>query len=160
MHDDSAGAAPVQKGSIFPDIVVGLGARENATRDEVLALLDGALASIGANRDQVAALATIHRKRHHPAMIAASAILGVSLLALPESALSTDAPNPSALVGQHIGLPSVAEAVALVFGPLLLDKQRSANATCALSRCPPAYAVTSSSALSAASTLSTSSAGA
>jgi cobalt-precorrin 5A hydrolase len=136
-------------------LVVGIGARAHATAAEVLGLIDGALAVWGHGREVIAACATISGKRSHPALVAAAGELGVPLLV---SDLDTDlvVPNPSAAVVRLAGRHSVAEAVALSFGPLVVEKQKSANATCALAIYAPGH---TSSANRAASTVSTSSAG-
>ncbi|QQR38210.1 cobalamin biosynthesis protein [Devosia rhizoryzae] len=134
------------------DIVVGLGARAQATTDDVLALIDAVLAEHDLHRNQIAACITLRRKCTHPALIEAAKRLGVPLLGVEEDELAHAVPTPSAIVLKHIALPSVAEAAALTAGPLIAEKRSSANVTCALSRQLPMAA-------SAASTLSTSRAG-
>ncbi|MHA6298447.1 cobalamin biosynthesis protein [Devosia sp. CAU 1758] len=157
MIDDSVGHGPAQAVSVGSGIVAGLGLREQASIQDVLTLLDTCLALKGLDRRHIVALASMDRKAGHPALLQAAATLGLPLLSLPTSALSQAAPNPSRRVAVAIGLSSVAEAAALAFGPLLLEKQRGANVTCALSRYAPV--VGRSSASRAASTLATSSAG-
>lgn len=134
------------------DIVVGLGARGAATTGEVLALIDTVLAGHNLDRRHIAACVTVDRRWSHPALREAAEMLGVELLSRNESALGHAVPNPSAKVTGYVGVASVAEAAALTFGPLIAEKHRSANATCALSRQSPIAAI-------AASTLSTSRAG-
>lgn len=141
------------------DIIVGLGARFCAGPEEILQLLDASLAEAGMDRDDLAALATLDGKQSHPALRSLADLLALPLLAVPPMDLPRDVPNPSPRVTHYLALPSVAEASALAFGPLLLEKRRSANATCALSRWAQPYALPTSSAVSAASMLSTSSAG-
>lgn len=158
MSDYSAGLSPAAQLPISPHIVAGIGLRRAASRDEILALLAAALTETGLDRGHLAALATLDGKAAHPAIVSAARWLDVPVLALPPSALRRPVPNPSARVARHLGLHSVAEAAAASFGPLLAEKQRSANVTCALSRLAPAYAPISRAA-SALSTLSTSTAG-
>lgn len=132
------------------DVVAAIGLRANATAFEILALVDTTLAEAGLDRADLAAFATIADKSAHPALVEAAGRLGLPLcVAQPEAG----APNPSALVMHHLGYASVAEAVALHFGPLLVEKRRSATVTCALSRRLQPSAAT------AASTLATSRAG-
>ncbi|WP_330998259.1 cobalamin biosynthesis protein [Devosia faecipullorum] len=138
---------------------MGLGARFCAGPEEILHLLDATLAEAGLDRHDLAALATLDGKQSHPALRSVADRLALPLLAVPPQDLPRDVPNPSPHVTHYLALPSVAEASALAFGPLLVEKRRSANATCALSRWTPPYALPTSSAASAASTLSTSSAG-
>ena len=141
-----------------PGIVVGIGLRGRATCDEILDLVDAALDEAGYDRSHLATLVTVEGKQAHPALVALASRLDIPLLGLPQAGLRRDVPNPSERVEHHLALPSVAEAAALAFGPLLLEKRRSANATCALSQYV-LHTTSISSALSAASMLSTSSAG-
>ncbi len=141
--------------SSAPDIIVGLGARSSASTAEILALIDDVLADSGFARSDIAACATFDRKHGHPAMLTAASELNVPLLAVTALDLTRPVPNPSQKVRAVIGLPSVAEAAALNFGPLVAKKRRSRNATCALSRRPKIQAIEAT----AASTLSTSTAG-
>lgn len=137
-------------------LVAGLGARAGAEAAEILALLDACLAEIGGDRASLRACVTAGDRVAHPALRAVAARLGVPLLAVDTGPTEARAPNPSALVARHRGTVSVAEAAALACGPLLLEKRRSANATCALARALYGPA----SAASAAATLATSRAGA
>lgn len=155
MNDNFAGDRLSGQSLAISGIVAGLGVRQAATRDEILTLLDVALAEVGSDRSQLAALTTLEGKQAHPALRAAAHWLDIPLLALPETMMRRPVPNPSQPVQGHLGLPSVAEAACLAFGPLVLEKRRSANATCALSR----YGAPISSAASAASILSTSNVG-
>ena len=151
MSEVSASPTLADSISARSGIVAGLGVRSRASCEEVLALLDGCLAEAGSGRADLAALVTLERKQAHPALRVLAAKLGIPLLALPDAAMGRPVPNPSERVQRHLGLPSLAEAAALAFGPLLVEKRRSANATCALSR---AYPSDGASALSASSTAS------
>jgi Cobalamin synthesis G C-terminus. len=139
-----------------PGLVAGIGLRATATSTELLALLDACVLSVSATRNDLVALATLNARGDHPALVAVSHELGLPILALPRSSLTRDVPNPSALVSQLAGAPSVSEAAALVFGPLVTHKRVGTNVTCALSRYTP---LQRSNAAIAASTLSTSTAG-
>lgn len=140
-------------------IVAGIGLRAGAQASDVLQLIDTCLAEAGRNRADIAALATLDRKQAHPALSQAAAALGVPVLPVAATKLSARAPNSSRRVHHHIGIGSVAEAAAMQFGALVLEKCRSANVTCALARLDRPQEVTQPSAASVASTLSTSSAG-
>lgn len=146
-----------QPSLLLSGLVAGIGLRTGADFEQLLVLIDSSLAQAQSDRSQLVALTTIHGKADHPALRAASRLLGIPILSLAEEDLAQDVPNPSRHVAAALGLVSVAEAAALAFGPLVLEKQRGAGVTCALSR----YGVVSSSsrAASAASTLATSSAG-
>lgn len=155
MIDDCTGRGLIGQEPVLPGIVAGLGLREAATVEELLTLLDSALAETELKRSQLAALATLEGKHAHPALRRVASLLDIPVLALPAAMLHRPVPNPSRRVELHLRLPSVAEAACLAFGPLLLEKRRSANATCALSL----HGAPMSSAASAAATLSTSNAG-
>jgi len=140
-------------------IVAGIGLRANAGSAEVLTLLDLCLASAGLTRNDLTALATLDRKLSHAALVTAAAILDVPVLSIGDDRIDTIVPNPSARVRHHMGLNSVAEAAAMRFGTLLVEKQRSANVTCALARLAGCQDQSQPRASNAASTLPTSWAG-
>lgn len=140
-------------------IVAGIGLRAGAQGSDVLLLVDVCLAEIGFGRADIAALATLDRKQAHPALRQAAAALGVPVLPVTATELSAGAPNPSLRVHQHIGIGSVAEAAALRFGALVLEKRRSASVTCALARLGRRQSSPFLSAANAVSMLSTSSVG-
>jgi cobalamin biosynthesis protein CbiG len=117
-------------------VVVGAGCSRGCGADELLALIDGALATAGATAADVRALATVDAKADEPGLREAARRRGWPLRTHPASALSAVAvPTPSPVVAAHVGTPSVAEAAALLTAgaaDLLVTKRRSANATCAL----------------------------
>lgn len=49
-------------------LIVGLGLNSRATRNDVLAAIDEGLASVGADREDVVAVATAEHRRWHPAL--------------------------------------------------------------------------------------------
>lgn len=159
MIDDTAGPASAPSSLNRPGLVAGLGLRTQAGPGDVLGLLDICLVIAELTRTDIIALATVEDRRDHPALVEVARQLAVPVLALPVDDLNRPVPNPSARVQQLSGLPSVAEAAALRFGPLLVDKQRSARVTCALSRYTPVGDPGRSSASMAASMLAASSAG-
>jgi cobalamin biosynthesis protein CbiG len=87
---------------------------------------------------RLAALATIDRRAEEPCMRHAAEQLGVPLLTYTTQQLAgTAVPTPSEAVHRHVGTPSVAEAAALLSGThLLVTKQRSQHATCAVAQWP------------------------
>ena len=137
-------------------LIAGIGLKSTASPGDLLALLDTCLARIDCRRADIVALATIRARCRHPALLTVADLLKIPVLALAPDRLAQVVPNPSHRVVDLAGLPSVAEAAALALGRLVVEKQRGAGLTCALAHYTPAG---SSSASSAASTLSTSSAG-
>ncbi|MGY1501814.1 precorrin-3B C(17)-methyltransferase [Streptomyces sp. QTS52] len=128
-----------------PSLVVGVGASKGAPVDEVLGLVEGALADAGLSVASVAALATVDAKAGEPGIVGAAERLGVPVVTYSADELAgVDVPNPSDAPLAAVGTPSVAEAAALLGGgELLVPKRKSeradgapAMATCAVVRRP------------------------
>jgi cobalt-precorrin 5A hydrolase/precorrin-3B C17-methyltransferase len=125
-----------------PSLVVGVGASRGVTGDEVVQLLDRALAGAGLSRAAVACLATVDAKADERGILDAATALGVPLEIWTAAELAAvDVPNPSDVVCRAVGTPSVAEAAALLVagagGELLVPKTASAMATVAVVRRRP-----------------------
>lgn len=118
-------------------IVVGVGARSGVPAAEIAEAVDAALASVGRDPGQVAALATLDRRAGEAGVRSMAASTGWRLLGFPAEALArVPAPSPSPAVRAATGTPSVAEAAALLAaGPgavLLLPKRIAARVTVAI----------------------------
>jgi cobalt-precorrin 5A hydrolase / precorrin-3B C17-methyltransferase len=118
-----------------PSLVAGVGCSTGAEAGEVQALLAEVLAEAGLAAPSIGVVATIDRRSAHPAVTG----LGVPVRAFPAPTLAAVAvPNPSRVVGDAVGTPSVAEAAALLAaGPdasLVVAKRTSAAATVAVAR--------------------------
>ncbi|MFZ6047612.1 cobalamin biosynthesis protein [Pseudomonas sp. CR3202] len=124
-------------------LVAGLGCRRDCPADELQGLLLQCLAEAGASLHELVALASSEAKSAEPGLKALAERLGLSLQLLPVDILRTYEERlnrPSEKVRDVTGSPGVAEAAALaraeaLFGGravLLIDKRRSASATCAL----------------------------
>ena len=122
-----------------PSLVAGVGASRGVTVDEVLGLLDEALAVGGLSRYSVAALATVDAKAEEEGIVAAAREGGWPLHTYPAGQLAAvSVPNPSDAALAAVGTPSVAEAAALSCGEeLVVAKRASAMATVALARIRP-----------------------
>ncbi len=122
-----------------PSLVAGVGASQGVAADEVLALLDEALAVGGLSRDSVTALATVDAKATEEGIVAAARQGGWPLHSYPAGQLATvEVPNPGEAALAAVGTPSVAEAAALILGnELVVTKRKSAMATVALARIRP-----------------------
>jgi len=121
------------------NVVVGAGCSRGCCADELLGLIDAALAELG--RPSVRTLATNDVKAGEPGLRAAAGRRGWPVELHTAQALRDVAvPTPSAVVAGHVGTPSVAEAAALLSargGGLLVAKRRSARATCAVAEALP-----------------------
>lgn len=124
-------------------LVAGLGCRRGCPPDELQGLLLRCLAEAGADLDALVGLASSEAKVAEPGLNALAARLGLELYGLPVDILAAQdgrLSQPSARVRVVTGSAGIAEAAALVQaealfgGParLLIDKRRSASATCAL----------------------------
>ena len=124
-------------------LVLGVGSSRGADPEGLHRLALAALAGAGLSVDSVGCVATIDRKAAEPAIVELAAVLGVGLRVFPAERLAGQpVPNPSAVVAAAVGTPSVAEAAALAGagvggcdgGTLVVEKQRSADATVAVAR--------------------------
>jgi cobalamin biosynthesis protein CbiG len=124
-------------------LVAGFGCRQGCTAAELGALLEACLAEAGVPLASLAALATREDRALEPGLRALAAERNLPLQGVaPEvlNALEARLNQPSERVRALAGSAGVAEAAALALadrlgqGPawLVLDKRRSARATCAL----------------------------
>ncbi|HEX6674227.1 MAG TPA: precorrin-3B C(17)-methyltransferase [Actinomycetes bacterium] len=123
-----------------PSLVVGVGCSRGATAEEVLDLVDAALAGAGLAPASVAALASVDAKRDEPGLAAAARARGWPLRFHPAAELAAvPVPNPSDAAARAVGTPSVAEAAALAGGraELVVPKRKAARATVAVARTRP-----------------------
>jgi cobalt-precorrin 5A hydrolase/precorrin-3B C17-methyltransferase len=121
-------------------LVVGVGASSGVSADEVLGLIDAALAEGGLSKDSIGALATIDVKFDEPGIREVIDRQGWSASFQPAGVLADiDVPNPSEVVQGAVGTPSVAEAAALghAAAELVVPKRKSAMATVAIARQQP-----------------------
>ncbi len=118
-----------------PSLVLGVGCARDARAEEVRTLVDEVLGRHELAWASVAELATVERRAGHPALLALG--LPVRTFSAQQLALQS-VPNPSTVVADAVGTPSVAEAAALACagsnGVLVVPKQRSAAVTVAVAR--------------------------
>jgi cobalt-precorrin 5A hydrolase / precorrin-3B C17-methyltransferase len=116
-------------------LVIGVGASSGAPAAEIADLVAAALEAGGLAAAAVAGVATLDRKSHELGIVA----LGLPVQTFPAEVLRTvKVPNPSDVVDDAVGTPSVAEAAALTAaGPdaaLVVSKRTSPHATVAVAR--------------------------
>jgi len=98
-----------------PSLVVGMGASRGVSADEAGRLLDDALRDGGLSLDSVVAIATAQVKADEQGLIDLAGRLRVPLVTHSAAALGqVPVPNPSEVVRSAVGVPSVAEAAALL----------------------------------------------
>lgn len=122
-------------------LAIGVGCSRGASASEIAGLIEHTLGQAGLARESVACLASIDVKEDEAGIHAAAASLGAPVRFFTAEDLRREAPrlrNPSAIVEQEVGTPGVAEAAALAAAgsasELAVEKQKSANATCAIAR--------------------------
>jgi cobalt-precorrin 5A hydrolase / precorrin-3B C17-methyltransferase len=121
-----------------PSLVVGVGCSRGADKDEIVDLIETSLQDAGMSRNSVATLASIDAKRDEVGLLEASGTLDVPVRFFPAEDLSVaEVPNPSEIVREAVGTPSVAEAAIVSSGAqLIVEKRKSANVTVAIGRLP------------------------
>jgi cobalt-precorrin 5A hydrolase len=122
-----------------PSLVAGIGCNRNTPSEELRGFLEEVLADQGLSLWSLQAIATIDVKSDEPGLVALAAGLGVPLHFYSRDALNriVHVPNPSRMVEQHVGVPSVCEAAAILAsrqGRLIVAKQKSAHVTVAIAR--------------------------
>ncbi|MEJ2640770.1 MAG: cobalt-precorrin 5A hydrolase [Desulfosarcinaceae bacterium] len=122
-----------------PTLVAGIGCRRGTPKAELFALLEKALDKHHLARASLCAIATADLKADEAGLVELAADLGVPLECHSRAALAqiTNAPSPSAVVQERIGVPSVCEAAALTSAPqgaLIVPKMKTSNATVAIAR--------------------------
>ncbi|MCC0044925.1 MAG: cobalamin biosynthesis protein [Brucellaceae bacterium] len=122
-------------------IVAGIGARKNVTADEVLAVLDAALATHDLPRTAISALASSNAKSAEPGIVEAASRLGIACQGLSDELLRAadgDTATRSDVSIAVTGLASLSEAAALAAvgpgGALLGPRVALGPVTCALAR--------------------------
>jgi len=121
-------------------IVVGVGARKNASENQIIAAVDSALARVNLPVERVNRLATVDIKKDSPSMVSAAEKLGLpidfvsvdALRSVKYAGLSPD----SKLVTEKIGVGGVCERAALIIAGknanLILKKMKMNGVTVAI----------------------------
>ena len=124
-----------------PSLVVGVGCERDCEPDELCDLVCDALETAGLARESVAAVVSIDVKSDEPAVHAGAGLFGVTARFFTAEQLEAETPrieNPSDIVFWEVGAHGVCEAAALaaagIDGDLIVAKQKSKRATCAIAR--------------------------
>jgi cobalt-precorrin 5A hydrolase/precorrin-3B C17-methyltransferase len=120
-------------------LTLGVGCARDCDPAELATLVDKVLAEAGVAPEAVHSVNTITLKGDEPAIIDLAARLDVPLRLFEAEVLEAETPrlaNPSDVVFAEVGTHGVAEASALAqagaAGQFLIEKRKTANATCAL----------------------------
>ena len=136
--------APVETGAntlaFHPQThVLGLGCARNCPPEEMWELVTSTLGSNGIAQGSVACVTSLDLKADEPAMIETARRLGVPYRVFSATELESQSAklaNPSNVVFAEVGCHGVSEGAALAAsgGTLVVEKQKTANATCAIAR--------------------------
>ena len=126
-----------------PTLAVGVGCERDCSEAELRELVARTIADAGLAPESVTAVVSIDVKADEPAVHDVARNLRVPARFFPAERLERETPrlaNPSDIVFREVGAHGVAEAAALAAaGPdseLIVPKQKSARATCAIARSP------------------------
>lgn len=119
-------------------LVVGMGCNAGVSYEELLELLEKTLAEANLSIESVAALTSHEVKAGELGMLKLANSLGIPYHTYGSEELARhEVPNPSSTVSDAVGTPSVSEASVLARGAeLIVEKQKSPVATCAIGRLP------------------------
>ena len=122
-----------------PSLVVGMGCNRGTSHGSLRSLLEHSLSVAGLAAESIAAVTSVDAKAGEAGLIDLAAELGVPYITYSSATLAAhNVPNPSGAALVAVGTPSVAEASVLAYGArLVVDKQRTPEATCAIGRIPP-----------------------
>ncbi|MET1413510.1 precorrin-3B C(17)-methyltransferase [Roseibium sp. HPY-6] len=122
---------------------VGVGCARYCEPRELIDLVETQLSEAGIAKGAVACVATIDLKADETAVGELAAHLGVPLRVYSAVELQRETPrlkNPSNVVFKEVGCHGVSEGASLAasgsFGSLVVEKQKTENATCAIARAP------------------------
>lgn len=120
-------------------LVAGVGCERGTAADEIISLIEATLTEGELAPLSLAAIGTIDLKADETGLLRAAEHFRVPLRLFTVDELNAERgrlANPSAVVEAEIGVPGVAEAVALKAGKLLVEKRKSQRATCAVGIAP------------------------
>ena len=122
-------------------VVIGVGCERNTSSTEVIDLIQKTIDEVNISRSAIAALVSVDLKMDETAINEAAAYFDLPLRFFDVNTLEAQTlrlKNPSDIVYQEIGCHGVAEASALAMAghnsKLIVEKQKSKRATCAIAQ--------------------------
>jgi len=138
IQSDDSDAVLIYRKQVF---VIGVGCSRNCPPEELIALVGRVMADAGIAGESINGIYTAVIKSDEPAVHALGEILDVPVRFFESTRLEEETPrlkNPSDLVFATVGSHGVAEAAALAAvgrdGYLVVEKQKTSNATCAIAK--------------------------
>jgi cobalt-precorrin 5A hydrolase / precorrin-3B C17-methyltransferase len=127
-------------------LALGIGCERGAPATHVLELAQKTLADAGLAEEAVGVVVSLDVKADEPAMQAVASYFKVPFRVFDAATLEAETPrlaNPSDVVFAEVGTHGVAEAAALAAagpdGELIVEKHKTAKATCAVARSPQPF---------------------
>lgn len=119
-------------------LVVGMGCNRGTSKDVLHAHLLDTFAAAGLNPASIAAITSADVKAGELGLLQLAHLLDVPFITYDSQLLAAQVvPNPSVVVDQAVGTPSVAEASVMAHGcDLVVAKQKTPETTCAIGRIP------------------------
>ncbi|MGI9436808.1 MAG: precorrin-3B C(17)-methyltransferase [Geminicoccaceae bacterium] len=124
-----------------PTLALGVGCERHVEPAELIELVEATIEAQGLAKASIAVVVSIELKAAEPAIQALADHLAVPARFFAANSLEAEAPrlaNPSELVFEETGCHGVAEGAALAAvgdkGALIVEKTKSARATCAIAR--------------------------
>lgn len=126
-----------------PTLALGVGCERDCDPAELITLVDETLKREGLSRGSIACVSSIDVKSDEAAVLELADHLGVPARFFTAEQLDAQTPrlkNPSDIVKTEVGCPGVSEGAALASvgdaGTLLVEKNKSKRATCAIGLAP------------------------
>lgn len=114
-----------------PVLHLGVGCSHGCVPGLVPQRIVEALHEAGYSEKSVATIDTIELKRHEPLLEAIHQLMPQARIVIhrEEDLEHAEVPNPSHCAMKYVGIPSVSEATAMTYGPLLIEKQKGRSGT-------------------------------
>lgn len=114
-----------------PVLHLGVGCSHGCVPGLVPQRIVEALHEAGFSEKSVATIDTIELKRHEPLLEAIRELMPQARIVIhrEEDLQHAEVPNPSHCAMKYVGIPSVSEATAMTYGPLLIEKQKGRSGT-------------------------------
>ncbi len=137
--DDRLASFPAPSLILRPrTLIAGMGCNRNTSASEIREFLLKTMDRFALSVNSLNCIATIDIKSDEAGLLEVARSLHIPIRFFTREELSRiDSPNPSKIVNQHIGVPSVCEAAAILAsekGELIVPKQISPNVTLAIAR--------------------------
>lgn len=124
---------------LYPrSLMLGIGCRRGVPEEEISAHISNVFTAEGLSLHSIGGVASVDAKQDEAGLLETAADLGIELVFYAKARLEeVEAPNPSDMVKERMGIPSVSEAAALLLsegGQLVVEKTKTKSVTLAVAR--------------------------